>query len=184
MSEAVEIKNSVLLVIDVQGKLANMMCDEDYQDHIRGLIKAASILDVPILVTEQAPDKIGYTVAEITNLLNGIVPVSKQTFSCCGEPAFMEALKGLGRKHVIVCGIESHVCVYQTVRDLLNSGYQVSVVVEAVSARSKHNAHAGIARCKDLGAVLTTLEMLVTELIVSTKHPKFREIMALLKENI
>lgn len=184
MSAAIEIQNSVLLIIDVQGKLANMMCDTDYKDHIRALIKAAGILAIPIFLTEQAPDKIGRTVPEITQLLNGIAPITKQTFSCCGEPMFDEALKRSGRKHVIVCGIEAHVCVYQTVRDLLKDGYEVSVVVEAVSARSQHNAHAGIARCKDLGAVLTKLEMLVTELIVSTKHPKFREIMALLKENI
>ena len=181
MSSAIEIQNSVLLIIDVQGKLANMMCDADYQSHIRRLIKVAGILEFPILLTEQAPDKIGRTVVEITDMLKGVVPISKQTFSCCGEPAFVDALKHLGRRHVVVCGIESHVCVYQTVRDLLKTGHQVSVVAEAVSARSKHNAHAGIARCKDMGAVLTTLEMLVTELIVSTRHPKFREIMSLLK---
>lgn len=183
MNAAIDIQNSVLLIIDVQGKLANMMCDSNYQLYIRGLIKVAGILDIPILLTEQAPDKIGRTVVEITDMLKGVVPITKQTFSCCGEPAFVDALKHLGRKHVVVCGIESHVCVYQTVRDLLQSGHQVSVVAEAVSARSKYNAHAGIARCKELGAVLTTLEMLVTELIVSTKHPKFREIMTLLKNS-
>lgn len=179
----IEIKNSVLLIIDVQGKLAHKMHDAGYLPAIQGLIKAAQLLDIPILVTEQAPEKIGSTISDLTEIWGDVTPIVKHSFSCCGEPVFMDAFKLLNRSHVIVAGIESHVCVYQTVRDLLKAKYHVALVTDAVSARSEHNGQAGIQRCKDEGAVLTTLEMLVTELIVSTGHPRFREIMALLKDN-
>ena len=177
----IKIENSVLLVIDVQGKLAGMMDDLHYLRHIKAMVKAAQILDMPIILTEQAPEKIGSTIPELTEALKGIAPIIKQSFSCCAEPVFIDAFKRLGRSHVIITGIESHVCVYQTVRDFLNTGYEVYLVVDAVSSRSEHNAKIGIKRSEDEGATLTTVEMIITELIRSTRHPKFREIMALLK---
>ncbi len=176
-----EINRAVLVVIDVQGKLAGMMHDPHYLRHVKGMIKTAQILDIPIIITEQAPQKIGDTVPEIKGMFQDFVPIVKQTFSCCGEPRFMNELKRLRRSLIIVCGIESHVCVYQTVRDLCGLGHDVQLVTDAVSSRSKHNAQIGIERCAQNGAVLTSLEMLVTELITSTAHPKFREIMGLLK---
>lgn len=182
-SHATDIKRAVLVVIDVQGKLAGMMCDPHYLRHVQGMIKIAQILDFPILVTEQAPEKIGGTVPEIKGMFQSFGPIVKQTFSCCGEPGFMVELNRLRRSLVIVCGIESHVCVYQTVRDLCGLGHDVHLVSDAVSSRSKHNEQIGIERCAQSGAIITSLEMLVTELIRSTAHPRFREIMSLLKEN-
>lgn len=172
---------SILLVIDVQGKLAGLMHDPDYLRHVQGMIKIAQLLEIPILVTEQAPEKIGFTVPEICQMLPEQIPIKKTSFSCCAEPAFMEAFKRAGRVKVIVTGIESHVCVYQTVRDLRSSGHDVFLVTDAVSSRAAHNAGLGIQRAKEDGAVLTSLEMMITDLIGSTGHPKFREIMACLK---
>lgn len=174
---------AALLVIDVQGKLAGLMHSQMYLRHVQGIIKAAQILNIPILLTEQAPDKIGGTVPEIRNLLADQAPLVKQTFSCCGEPAFMDAFTKLGRSQVIVTGIEAHVCVYQTVRDFLRSHHEVHLVTDAVSSRAGHNSAIGIKRSEDEGAVLTTTEMIITELIQSTSHPNFREIMALLKNS-
>ena len=177
----VKIENSVLVVIDVQGKLAGLMHDPGYLLHVKGMIRAAQILGIPIILTEQAPEKIGNTISEIRELLPENIPIKKQTFSCCGEPVFLETIKNSRRKQILVCGIEAHVCVYQTVRDLRTAGHDVYLVTDAVSSRSLQNTAIGIKRAEDDGATLTTLEMIITELIQSTKHPKFKEIMALLK---
>ena len=178
-----KIEQSVLVVIDVQGKLASMMHDANYLRHVQGMMKAAKLLGVPIIITEQSPQKIGGTVKEIRAMAPEVEPIPKETFSCCLEPVFMDALTLLRRKQVIVTGIEAHVCVYQTVRELLKAKFEVYVLADAVSARAAVNKEIGLHRCQQEGAVLTTLEMTVTELLVSTKHPKFRDVMALLKEN-
>ena len=177
------IEHSLLVVIDVQGKLAGMMQDSRYLYRVQGMIKAAKLMDIPIVISEQAPDKIGVTVEEVCALVPGAVPIIKQTFSCAGEPAFVDALKRSGRRQIIVTGIEAHVCVYQTVRDLLKSRYEVYLVVDAVSSRSAVDQEIGIHRSEKEGAILTTLEMTITELMKSTRHPRFRDVMALLKEN-
>ncbi len=178
-----KIENAVLIVIDVQGKLAGIMNDPDYLRRILGMMKAAKFLGIPVILTEQAPEKIGTTVDTVRNFVPNVQPIAKQTFSCCGEPLFMDAVKSSGRKQILVCGIEAHVCVYQTVRDLVKAGYDVYLVVDAVSSRVAVDREIGIHRSQREGAVLTTLEMTVTELMQSTRHPSFREIMKILKEN-
>src|SRR4051812_30630824 len=108
------IEHSILIIIDVQGKLAGMMYNPGYLRRIQGAMKAAGLLGIPIVITEQAPEKIGVTVEEIHAMSPQMKPIVKQTFSCWGEPAFVEALKKFKRKQIIVTGIEAHVCVYQT----------------------------------------------------------------------
>ena len=179
----ISVRNSVLVVIDIQGKLARLMHSSDYLSCVKAMIKAAHLLEIPIVLTEQAPEKIGGTIPEIHELLHEKAPIVKRTFSCWGEEQFVNAVNGLGRNEIIVVGIESHVCVYQTVRDLVRENYHVHVVTDAISSRAFHNAQMGIERCQKDGAVLTTTEMVITELIGSTRHPKFRDIMALLKES-
>jgi len=176
-------ETSVLVVIDVQGKLAHMMHDPRYLNRVRGMMKAARLLEIPTVLTEQAPEKIGGVIDEIQALAPGVDPIAKQTFSCWGEPEFAGELKALGRKQVLVAGIEAHVCVYQTVHDLLKEHYEVYLVVDAVSARAPVDDQIGVHRCQKDGAILTTLEMTVTQIMQSTHHPKFREVMALLKES-
>jgi nicotinamidase-related amidase len=176
-------EQSLLVVIDVQGRLAAMMHDPRYLQRVKGLMKAAKILGVPVVLTEQAPEKIGAVIDEIRALAPDVTPIVKQTFSCWGETFFEQAIRSSGRKQILVAGIEAHVCVYQTVRDLSKEHYEVYLVVDAVSARHPVDDQIGVHRCQKDGAVLTTLEMTVTELMRSTSHPKFREVMALLKEN-
>lgn len=174
--------HAILLVIDVQGKLAEVVHDhENVRRHIETLIKACQILSVPIVCTEQAPQKIGRTVPSIAGLLDGADPIEKLSFSCCGSPAFARRLKELERKQILVAGIESHVCVYQTVADLLNSGYHVQVIADAVSSRAVENTAISLERMKTLGAGITAAEMVICELLKSAEHEKFRDVMKLIK---
>ena len=175
-------ENALLLIVDVQGKLAGLMHEcELLFANIQKMIRSAQILDIPIIYTEQAPDKIGQTIQEITWLLPNIKPIAKNSFSCCGCQEFMTALKGSGRKQVIVTGMEAHVCLYQTARDLIKLDYEVHMVADAISARSAASKHMALERNKSEGAVITTFEMALCELMVTADHPKFREILGFMK---
>lgn len=175
-------QHAVLLVIDVQGNLAERMHEKDVLfQNLKIAIRAAQILDIPIICTEQAPEKLGPTNPQLAQLLGQLKPIPKKTFSCYKTEQFRAELKRLRRKNVIVCGIESHVCVYQTVADLLAAKYRVHVIVDAVSSRILQNKWVGLERMKALGAQLTSCEMLATELIQSADHPQFKEILTLIK---
>ncbi len=175
-------ENTVLLVIDVQGRLAYLMHEkEKIFKHIQALIQMARHLSIPIIYTEQVPEKIGVTIPEIKNSLQDHQPIIKKTFSCCGEPQFLKHLSSFKRKQIIVCGIETHVCVYQTVSDLLDKKYSIQVVLDAISSRTKENNDLAIDRMKMLGAVMTSTEMIATELLRTSAHPKFKEILNLIR---
>ena len=174
-------QHCALVVIDVQGRLTQTMDNKDQLlSNIQRLLKAALLLDIPIVVTEQAPDKIGSTISEISQYLKE-VPIKKNSFSCCGEKAFLEKIAGLNTRQIIVCGIETHVCVFQTVCDLKQHHYDVQVVVDAVSSRSHQNKQLGLNRIESVGGVLTCGEMIICELLKTADHPKFRDIMKLIK---
>jgi len=174
-------ENSVLLVIDVQGKLARVMHDSEAVLHqIAALIKAAHLLKIPILATEQVPDKIGETVSEIKQVLATQI-IKKRSFSCCAAGDFAGKLSALKRKQIVICGIETHVCVYQTVCDLREEQYHVQVVADAVSSRTLANKEMALERIRGTGATLTSAEMIVCEWIKGADHPQFKEIMSLIK---
>ena len=174
--------SAVLVVIDVQGKLASLMFERERTvKNIQGMIQIAQILDIPILWTEQVPEKIGSTSEEITAYLHYLKPISKNTFSCCGEEKFMRVLEKLKRKQVIIAGIEAHVCVHQTVADLLERKYAVEVVADAVSSRTEANRSFGLERMKQLGAGLTCTEMIACELLEKAEGVKFKEVLKLIK---
>lgn len=173
---------SVLIVIDIQGKLAALAYDkEKTYKNIQALIKAAQILDIPILWTEQAPEKIGPTIEEIASLLHYLKPIRKKAFSCYLEKTFIDALKKINRKQIIVAGIETHVCVYQTVADLAAQKYTVQVVADAVSSRTKENKDLALERIRSTGATLTATEMVICELLRTSEHPRFKEVLSLIK---
>jgi len=177
-----EISNCLLLVIDVQGKLAKLVHEHEKTIlHIQGAIQCAQVLDIPIIWTEQVPEKIGSTIPEIAQHLNEIQPIEKITFSCCPNARFKEELKRLGRKQVIISGIETHVCVYQTARDLLEESYEVEILTDSVSSRTPENKEVALARLKTLGAGMMSVEMMVTELMRGADHEKFRDIIKLIK---
>ncbi len=175
-------ENAVLVVIDVQGKLATLMHnrDEFYKNIVR-MIEGAKVLDIPVLWNEQLPDKLGTTIPEIKSVLEGAAPLVKKTFSCCGNKDFVTQLKGLKRKQVLLVGMETHVCVYQTAQDLLAEGYEVFLVADAVSSRSLENKQIGLSTMKDLGARITNVEMALFEMLQTAEGDQFKQVIRIIK---
>jgi nicotinamidase-related amidase len=177
-----EVQNCCLVVVDVQGKLAQLMHDkENLFKSIEILIKAARILDIPILWCQQCPDSLGPTIPQIAELLAAYEPINKASFSCCEHNEFNKRLKALKRPQVLLCGIETHVCIYQTAIDLLDAGYSVDVVTDAVSSRTLENKEIAISRMAAEGANITTTEMALFELLRTAVHPNFKQIAELVK---
>jgi len=177
-----EIRNACLVVIDVQGKLAQLMVDkESLFRNIRILIQAARILEIPILWCQQVPEALGPTVPEIAELLAREEPIDKASFSCCGEARFMDLFNSLDKDQVLLCGIETHVCVYQTAMDLMEGGLDVTVVADAVSSRTEQNRQIALARLAAEGANVSSTEMVLFELLRTAQHPRFRQIAKLVK---
>ena len=177
------VDNTALLVIDVQGRLAEVMHKKEALfSNVERVIRGARVLDLPIILTEQVPDKLGKTIPAITELIADVAqPISKSSFSCCGESSFNEQLAAIGRKQILVTGIETHVCVYQTAIDLLDQGYHVELVTDAVSSRTPENRQLGIDRIKKAGATLTSTEMALFELLKIAEGQQFREISKIVK---
>jgi nicotinamidase-related amidase len=177
-----KIENSCLVVVDIQGRLAQLMHDkETLFKNAQILVQAAKILDIPILWCQQVPEALGPTIPEIAELLNGDEPINKAFFSCAGEAKFKEQLKTIGRSQVILCGIETHVCVWQTASDLLTEGLTVDVITDAVSSRTLENKNIGLNRMQAAGANLSSTEMALFELLQTAKHPEFKKIAKLIK---
>lgn len=177
------VDNTVLLVIDVQGKLAQLMDQkENLTANLEKIIKGTQVLEIPVIWTEQVPEKLGPTLPELAGLLaRSAQPVSKASFSCCGVEPFMSALEKTKRQQVLVTGIETHICVYQTSVDLLAEGYEVQVVADAVSSRTAENRQIGLNRMQSAGAVLTSTEMALFELLRVAEGDKFRQISKIVK---
>lgn len=176
------IENSALVVVDVQGKLANMMYERSLLfHHIQVMVQAAQLLDIPVLCLEQYPQGLGKTVEEISRYFNDVQVFEKTAFSGCGSTEFVDNLSFINRKQLIICGIEAHVCVYQTARDLLNMGYQVGLNEQAISARLNSNKKLGLMRMNQLGAQIYSTEMILFEWLIDAKHPVFRQVSSLLK---
>jgi len=177
-----DIQQCCLTVVDVQGKLAQLMHGrEALFKNIQILVRAANILEIPILWCQQCPDALGPTVPEIAQHLANIEPINKSAFSCCGDEQFNARLKDLARNQVLLCGIETHVCIYQTAVDLLRQGFNVNVIADAVSSRTQENKQIAINRLATKGADITCTEMALFELLKTAEHPKFRQITKLIK---
>ena len=176
------VKNTLLLVVDVQERLAGQMYEKEaFIKNIQAVIKGAQIFNFPILMTEQAPQKIGKTIPEIARLLAGAKVFEKTSFSCCGNEDFIKTIKSLKRKNVLITGVETHVCVYQTTVDLIRLGQNVHVVVDGVSSRSAFNKGIGLELMKDAGASLTSVETALCELLKKAEGEQFKEILKLIK---
>lgn len=170
-------KKTVLVVIDIQDKLyAVMDGKEALLDATRRLIEGIQVLGIPVVVTEQYPKGLGGTVPEIMQMLPDVTPIEKMSFSCCGSTEFESTVKKLGRKHVLIAGIETHVCVYQTVHDMLTEAYDVRVVGDCVSSRSAENRRIALDLIRDIGGYVTSMETALLELLGTADHPKFKDI--------
>jgi nicotinamidase-related amidase len=173
---------AVLILIDFQGKLAQAMVDKEnlFANNIK-LIQGFRALNLPIMVTEQMPEKLGPTIPQLLQELGGVKPIAKETFSCWADASFHDHLESLTRRHVVLTGIECHVCVYQTALDLMSNGYTVHLVTDAVSSRTPENREVGIQAIKSAGAQITSAEMVLFELLRSAADPKAKDIFKIVK---
>jgi nicotinamidase-related amidase len=175
--------NAVLVVIDVQEKLCKAMDErvlERLTKHIGILQEAAKELGLPMIVTEQYVKGLGETVAELKAQATAPA-IEKMTFSCCGETPFPDKLKASGRTQVIVTGMETHVCVLQTVLELLDAGYTVHLVRDAVMSRRKENWFVGLEAARDAGAVITSTEAVLFQLLQVAGTEEFKRLSKLVR---
>lgn len=176
-------ENSVLVVIDIQEKLyPHVENRKDLRKNVVKLIKFCRTLDIPIILSEQYPKGLGGTIEEVKTALKSYEPEEKTSFSCCGIPEFENKLKDRGRKLAIIAGIETHVCVFQTTRDLLQRGYEVHVLADAVSSRKKADKKVGLQRMNEQGATISSTEMFMFEVLKEAGTPEFKQVAPLLKE--
>ncbi|MEZ8481782.1 hydrolase [Vibrio splendidus] len=175
-------QNTGLVVVDVQGKLARLVDESDTLTSNCGkLIKGAQVLGLPIVSLEQNPEKLGATVDELNALLGGAKPIPKFTFNACNEPQFVEAVQAKDVDTWLVCGIEAHICVYQTAMGLLELGYNVQLVGDCISSRTVLNKDLAIRRLMDAGIQITGLEMSLYELVKDCRAPEFKSILSLIR---
>src|SRR5699024_3598101 len=172
--------NTGLIIVDVQGKLASLVHEsEQVIDNIITLIKSAEILELPIMSIEQYPKGLGPMIDENKYQLKGQLPIAKMTCSAYKNEAFNQALEETDCTLFLLTGIESPVCVYQTGADLLANNYNIEIVEDAVSSRTKQNKEIGIKKLNSLGAKSTTIEMSLFELMETADYPHFKKISSL-----
>ena len=173
---------TVLVMIDIQGKLCNAIHDKSsLLENAQKLVKAMRVLSIPIILTEQNPQGLGPTLPELMQLMPEVKAVPKFCFSCCQNADFVQELSRFNRKQVLLCGIEAHVCVHQTALDLLSRGYEVQIVADVVSSRVQANKEVALTRMQSEGAKLTLTEMAIFELLGSADSPLFKEILKVIK---
>jgi nicotinamidase-related amidase len=177
-----EISNSVLILIDVQEKLARVMHEKEaLLANLEKLVKGIVVLKVPVVATEQYPQGLGPTLPQIASLIPDFQPIPKMAFSCLIDEKVSVRLESLHRRQAIVCGIEGHVCVYQTVCDLISRGYDTRVVADAVSSRTLENRQIALEMMRQCGAQLTSTETVLFELLRMAGTDTFREISRIVK---
>lgn len=171
-----------LIVIDVQGKLARLVDNSDAMiESIATMIKAMQTLGIPVLFVEQLPDKLGATVEELNQFIPAGEAFAKATFSALRTESIEQQIKALNRSQWLVCGIEAHICVYQTVIDLLASGKQVHLLSDCVSSRNPANKQLALQKMQGAGAQLTGVEMALFELLERADTEQFKSILPLIK---
>lgn len=173
-----------LVVIDIQQKLLPPIFQkEQLVRNAQLLIRAAGILKIPALLSTQYSKGLGETIPEIASLLSGAAPVDKTLFSCFGSDAFCSLLKRLPgqRNTLLLCGMESHICVMQTALGALREGYLVHIASDAVSSRTEWNWKIGLDRMRDAGAIISSTEMMIYELMRSSSSAAFKELLPYLK---
>ena len=169
----------ILLVIDVQDRLIDTIAEhEAVVQNIETLIKTTKVLAVPMLATKQ--EKLGEIVPELQRLIK--LPSQKASFSCCGDSEFMTRLKANHKRTLIVVGIETHICVLQTVLDLLKLRYRILVIEDATSSHTLIDRDSAIERMRNSGAIVTTTETIIYELTEKAGTEEFAEILGIVKQ--
>ena len=170
------------IIIDVQERLYPIISEnEKLTKHLSILIQGLKVLNIPIFLTEQYVKGLGVTIEPVATLLPNHQRIEKMSFSCCDEPRLLEGLAVSGKENIIVAGIESHVCVLQTVLDLKRNGYYPVVVEDCVSSRNLNDKKIAIERMRQEGAIITTYESLLFELLRYSGSEQFRGISRIVK---
>jgi len=174
---------TVLVVVDMQEAFRPHISDfAETAARIALVAHAAQLLNVPVIVTEQYPRGLGHTAGEIKAVLPATLEVIEKTaFSSCGAQAFRDELERVGARHVLICGIEAHVCVNQTAHDLLARDYRVHLLTDCITARSADNRQIGLAKMQQSGALPSSTEMALFELLRDARHEQFKAIQKLIK---
>ncbi len=170
------------LIIDIQGKLFPLMTDKELLlANCQKLIEGLKLLQVPLLVTQQYSKGLGGTIQEISSLLEPFIFIEKNTFSCVDEALYMEALERSGKSTILICGIESHVCVLQTAVDLKEKGYQPVVIANCISSRDLSEKQVALQRFALEGIPVSTVESILFELTRTSSASEFKAISKLVK---
>ena len=170
------------LIVDVQEKLLPLVHrKDDCFSKLRILIQGCMVMNIPLTFTEQVPEKLGETVATIRSFLNDFQAIPKKSFSCLAQEACLKGLKDHKRPCVLLAGIETHVCVYQTAVDLINEGFEVHLVCDATSSRDLEDHKIGIHKIEKSGGILTSTETAMFELLKEAEGEIFRAIIKMVK---
>ena len=178
----IDLETTVMLLVDAQERLFPHINNHTALGlRLEVLLKGLAILEVPIFCNQQYTEKLGSTLPSLFSLLKSKKVYEKRTFSCCDNPDILQVLKQSHAKTIIVAGTETHVCVLQTVLDLITNDYTPVVVVDAVGSREHNNHEIALKRMEKEGAILTTTESILFELLRTALHPRFRAVIALVK---
>jgi len=175
-------KDSLLVIIDIQQAMLKVI--NVWEENVRRakqLINSANILGIPVLVTEHYKKGLGGTIPEVKKELGDVNYFQKEYFSACLETDFIDTVRNFGRRQIVVAGMETHVCVLQTVLDLVAHGYQVHIVKNAVASRYKEDWEASIEIFRDAGAVITTAEIVIFQWICRSNTEDFRKVLPIIK---
>jgi nicotinamidase-related amidase len=186
MKKLPERETTLFVVIDIQEKLVPAIDADLYGralPNVQRSIETCRILGVPVFVTEQYPRGLGKTVPEVESALEGMAcsRFEKSTFSCARDGAFLEAVASAGRRQVVLCGMETHVCVLQTAFDLLGAGFEVCVLEDAVSSRSSAAWRTGIDAMRQAGALVLPTESFLFSLLKEAGTPEFKKVSSLVR---
>lgn len=173
-----EANNSLVLMIDVQERLVGALEKNVIVEKSQKIIDGANVLGIPVLATEQYPKGLGHTVV---TLADDTEVVEKTYFNALLEDGMLDKIKSYGKKQIILFGIETHICVYQTACALIEAGFEVYIIKDACASRNKYEFKQGIEAMRDNGAKISCVEMTLFEWLKGAKNPKFKEVQALIK---
>ena len=172
----IKANETLFLIIDIQEKLVKMPNGNEAAQNAVKLAKTADILNIPVIISEQYPQGLGSTIPELKECTKNAIYVEKTSFS-----AFETVKTFLNKKQIVLFGIETHICVFQTAIDLINNGYEVFVADSASSSRDEYNKKSALKRLVQAGGQIVTTEMILFELLRSSKHPNFKEVQKIIK---
>lgn len=176
--------STALVIIDIQDAFVKALSRfNTITEQAKKLTKGFNILNLPVHVTEQYPKGLGHTVASLQQEFVNVTPISKTTFSCSESPEFMELLAKSSVKQIVICGVETHVCINQSVHGLIEAGYQVHIPVDAVGSRFEIDYITALRKMEMAGAIPTTVETILFELIKGKESPHFKTVQKLIMSN-